>query len=358
MIKVKKHLEAINRTLPKEPSRMFKYRLDRNERNEPFSEKFIDQVKKKMSGELFMVYPEMDSVYEKMASWLKVDPAKLVLQSGSEQAIKSIFEAFINPGETVLLHFPGFAMYEVYCNMFQAKVVKQSYDSGLNFDWEAYKGMITKDIRMVVVENPNGFLGVAPSPEELKAIVDAASDKGAIALVDEAYFHFHDETFIDWVDRYDNLVVARTFSKAFGLAGLRAGYLVSQAPNIVSLKKVRPAYEMTAATALLVCELIDNIKEVTAYTAATKRNLTELREGFRKLGIATSESKANFVAARLGEAAIHDELRRVLGEKNILVRRPFREESLKEWVRISTAPPKIQKVLLDELSKILQKVER
>ncbi len=357
MIKTKKHLDVISRTLPKELSRMFKYRLDRNERNEPFSDKFIDRIRKKITGELFMVYPEMDAVYEKIALWLKIDSAKLMLQSGSEQAIKSIFEAFINPGDKVLLHFPGFAMYEVYCGMFQAKAIKQNYDSNLNFDWDLYTKQISKDIRMVVVESPNGFLGTAPSLKQIRAIADKASAEGAIALVDEAYFHFHDETVIDWVDRYDNLIISRTFSKAFGLAGLRAGYLISQASNIVSLKKVRPAYEMTAVTALLVCELIDNIEEVDSYTTATKRNLAGLRAGLLKLGIATSDSKANFVAARLGKAAIHNELRKSLGDKNILIRRPFREESLKEWVRISAAPPKIQKTLLEELSAILQKVK-
>jgi histidinol-phosphate aminotransferase len=358
MIKVKKHLETITRALPKEASRMFKHRLDRNERNEPFSDEFMERVKKKITGELFMVYPEMDPAYERISSWLKIDPACLMLQSGSEQAIKSIFEAFISPGDAVLLHFPGFAMYEVYCNMFQAKIIKQNYDSNLNFDWDRYEDSVTPAVRMVVVENPNGFLGTAPYLDKLRKIVEKSHKLGVIVLVDEAYFHFHDQTAIDWIGQYDNLIICRTFSKAFGLAGLRAGYLISQAPNITSLKKVRPAYEMTAATALLVCELIDNIKEVTSYTDATKRNLTELRKGFRKLGIDTSDSKANFVAARLGDAAIHDELRKVMATKNILIRQPFREDRLKEWVRISTASPKIQNILFEELSAILRKVKK
>lgn len=334
---------------------MFKYRLDRNERNEPFSSSFMAKIKRDITGELFMVYPEMDKVYEKMAAWLNIDPDMIMLSPGSEQAIKSVFEASISPGEKVLLHFPGFPMYEVYCRMFQAEVIRQNFDSRLNFDWDLYEKRISSNIQMAVLENPSGFLGIAPTPEKIERLVSKASKVGAIALVDEAYYHFHDETVIDLVSKYDNLIILRTFSKAFGLAGMRAGYLISQKPNVLSLKKVKPAYELTGATALVVCSLIDNFGEVASFLWHTKRNLAELRKGLDKLGVATSESKANFVAARLGERSIHDKLRRVLGEKGILIGVPFREEWLKEWVRISTAPAKVQKVLLKELGLMLQK---
>lgn len=355
MIESKPHLDALNRTLPKEPTRMFKYRLDRNERNQPFSDAFIQRIKNKISGELFMVYPEMDPIYEKMAGWLKLNTNQLMLQSGSEQAIKTIFEAFINPGDKVLLHFPGFAMYAVYCNMFQAQIVGQHYDSELKFDWNAYREKITKDIRMVVVESPNGFLGLAPSLEDLELIVDKAHKLDIIALVDEAYFHFHDITAKDWINRFDNLIISRTFSKAFGLAGLRAGYLISNEENTNNLKKVRPAYELTSMTALVLSELLDNIHEVEIYLKETKDNRDALRQGLSELGIQSSDSKANFIAARLGAARIHDELRESLGKQNILIRRPFREEWLKEWVRISTAPYDIQNTLLNELRNIVTK---
>jgi histidinol-phosphate aminotransferase len=211
---------------------------------------------------------------------------------------------------------------------------------------------------MVVVENPNGFLGICPTMVQLRRVVEKAAAAGAIALVDEAYFHFHDQTAVGWIGEFDNLIISRTFSKAFGLAGMRAGYMISGKENIESLKKVRPAYELTSATAALVCGLIDNYGEVEKYLANTKRNLADLKKELAKHGIASSDSKANFIAARLGEAAVHDELRDRLARKGILIRRPFREDHLKEWVRISTSVPAVQKTILDELGKILKGVKR
>ncbi len=355
MIEPKGHLKAIVRTKIQEPSRMFKYRLDRNERNQPFSRGFIENIKKNITDELFMMYPELDKVYAKLAEWLKLDVNQIMLHSGSEQAIKAIFETYIIPGDLVLLHSPGFAMYKVYCEMFQAHVISQYFDSELNFDWSEYNKKITKDLRMVVVENPNGFLGIAPSLEQIQMIVDKAHSLGVIALIDEAYFHFQNVSVIDWIEKYDKLIITRSFSKAFGLAGLRAGYLISQHENIYSLQRVRPAYDINCMAAFLISELLDNIDELMVYVNETKRNLVDLRKGFSEMGIPTSISKANFTAARLGNQKIHDEFREALSKQNILIRRPFREELLKEWVRISTAPQEIQNILLAELRKILNK---
>jgi histidinol-phosphate aminotransferase len=163
MIKPRPNLETLERVSAYEPSRMFKYRLDRNERNQPFSAKFIENIKEKLTGELFMVYPELDQIYSKIAEWLQVDIDHIMLHSGSEQTIKAVFETYINAGDRVLLHFPGFVMYNIYCDMFQAQVVKQYFEEDLTFDWRGYADKINEDIRMVVLENPNGFVGIAPS---------------------------------------------------------------------------------------------------------------------------------------------------------------------------------------------------
>ena len=355
MIEPKEHLKNLKRVAADEPSRMFKYRLDRNERNQPFSDRFIKGLKDDISGELFMVYPELQPIYKKIAGWLNIGTDQLMLHSSSEQAIKAIFETYIGPGEKVLLHFPGFAMYEVYCHMFQAQIVRQHFSPELDFDWETYKEKITRDIRMVVVENPNGFLGIVPSLKQLEGLIEKAQEAGAIILVDEAYYHFHDETVIDWIKRYDNLIISRTFSKAFGLAGLRCGYLISQPLNVGYLKKVRPAYELNSVAILLISKLLDNFNEVSSFIADTKKNLVALRKGLAELGIQVSDSRANFIAAKLGEQKIHDGLRDAMRDRDILIRRPFREEWLKEWVRISTAPIEIQRIFLDNLRRILTK---
>ena len=178
-IKPKRHLDSMERPESTEPSRMFKRRLDRNERNQPFSRKFVEEVKRKITDELFMVYPEMGPVYEKVAAWLGIDKENLMLHSGSEQTIKAVFETYIGAGDKILLHFPGYAMYAVYAKMFQATVRSQSYDSDLTFDWDAYCDKVDKKLRMVVIENPNGFVGTAPPQEAVEKIIKRLKDKAS-----------------------------------------------------------------------------------------------------------------------------------------------------------------------------------
>lgn len=334
---------------------MHKQRLDRNERNQPFSDEFMEHIKNRITGEIFMVYPEVEPVYEHVAEWLQIDSNRLIFHSGSSETIKSVFETYISPGDRVLLHFPGYAMYEVYCKLFQAVVVSQYFDPELQFDWEAFQEKIDNRTRMVVVENPNGFVGVAPTMAVLEGLVKKARDVGSIILVDEAYYHFHAETVAPLIDAYDNLIISRSFSKVFGIAGLRAGYLISRPENIACLRKVRPMHELTSMTALVIVELLNYPGELENYLRDTKRNLASFRQGLAALGIASSDSQANFLAVRLGEPRIHNELRAALWQQNILIRRPFREEALKEWVRIATAPPPVQEVVLGELGKILGK---
>lgn len=355
MIDPKEHLINMHRTSSfDEPTRLFKYRLDRNERNQPFSPKFLERIRGNLTDELILTYPEPGQVYKKVAEWLGVEMDRIMLHLGSEQAIKAVFETYIRPKDKVLLHFPGFAMYPVYADLFQAEVVGQHFGSDLFFNWDAYIDKIGPDIRMVVVENPNGFLGT-PIPLEalFRNLIEKARDSGTITLVDEAYFHFHNETVIDWIDEYENLIIVRTFSKAFGLAGLRIGYLVSRPENIQNLMKMKPSYEVISLAAMILCDLIDHPDEINIYLEDTKNNLAELKASLAELGIETSDSRANFLAVRLGDPKISEALRVALKKKDILIRRPFREPHLSEWVRISTSPSHVQKIMINELKAIL-----
>ena len=354
MIRPRKHLKNIYRASNRDPSRLFKLRLDRNERNQAFTPGFVDRVRNRITDELFMTYPEPALIYDKLASWLEVDSQNLLIHFGSDQAIKAVYETYIEPGDKVLLHLPGFAMYEVYCQMFQAEVLTEKYNHLLKFSWESFINKIVPGLRMVVVENPNGFLGLPVSLKTVRSILERSRQCGAFVLVDEAYYHFHQESVISWIEEFENLIISRTFSKAMGLAGLRVGYLISRPENIANLMKVRPAYEIISLTAIVVDELLAHPEEMEKYVEETKRNLSHLKKSLSHIGIESSDSKANFVTARIGPIEVHDALRNTLQAKDILIRPPFREPELREWVRISTAPIQVQMILLQDLELILK----
>ncbi len=349
MIEPKPHLKDIRRTpWGDEAPRLGKVRLDRNERNQPFSSAFMARLRERLTDELIMAYPECWPTFEKVAAHIGVPVENILLHMGSEQAIRLVFETYVRPGDRVLLHLPGYAMYPVFAKLYQAEVETQDYDSNLEFDWEAFLGRITPGLRLVVVENPNGFLGNPADLGMLERIVARAGECGALTLVDEAYYLFHRETAVPLLMDHDNLVITRSFSKAFGLAGLRAGCLVSRRENIENLTKLKPAYELTSVTAMILEELLGNPQEYESYAEETRQCLAAFKAGLEALGFATSNSVANFLTIRLGPD-LAEAWRIELAKQDMLIRRPFREEHLRDWVRISTAAPAVQEQALQVL---------
>lgn len=353
MIQPKPLIRNIVRIQEKEPSRFYKVRLDRSERTYPFSDKFIELIRKRMDGEWLMTYPEPEPLYEKFSDFLKLARKRILFNSGSDQSIKAVYEAYISEGDKILMHRPGYAMFPVYAKMFGAEVEYQDFDSGLNFDYDAYINRINSSFRMAVLENPNGFIGTAPPEQCLFRFADKCEKEGVIALVDEAYFFFHDITAAGLLGSHENLIIMRTFSKALGMAGLRAGYTLSREENIENLYKVKPMHEINGFAILAIGEILDNLDEFYSFIKETARALKFLKDGFAKLDIDTSKSVANFLAARLGKYLPGEEISSMLKKEDILLRRPFREKHLCEWTRIGTGPASYMQRLLDVIEEVI-----
>lgn len=353
MIEPKPLVAAITRVQEVEPSRLHQVRLDRNERTFPLSDAFVARVRARLDSELIVTYPEPGPLYERMASFTGQARENILFNQGSDQSIKAVYETYVSPGDTVLLHNPGYAMYPVYARMFGASVEAQDFDGDLNFDWDAYIARIRPGIRMAVLENPNGFIGVAPPWEAVVAFADACDRHGVLGVIDEAYYHFHHLTAADLIEDHENLIVVRTFSKAFGAAGLRAGYTLSQQGNISNLFKVKPMHEINSFAIAMIDTLLDDPRELDEFVSATRESLTFLSDGLNALGIATSDAVGNFLCARFGSVLDPEVLREELREQGILVRRAFREPHLCEWVRIGTAPIAEMKRVLDTAARVI-----
>lgn len=354
MISPKKSVQELVRISEKEPSRLFKQRMDRNERTYPYSEAFVNFLREQLTSELIMIYPEIEPLYEKFAKWLGVGRDQLLFHTGSDLAIKAIFETYISLGDKILLHLPGYAMYKVYANMFQAKVEFLEYDSNLNFDMGKYIEMLDGNYRMAVIENPNGFIGNKHSIEEIKRFIAKAHELGVLVLMDEAYFHFIDETTADFVAEFDNLIVVRTFSKAFGLAGLRAAYLLSQPANIQNLYRVKPMHELNAMAVVAVSALLEHEDELKKFIKETKESRNYLARELNALGIKTSDSRANFLAVKFGPEISGMKVSNYLKRFDFLIRRPFREEHLKHWSRVGTLPLEKEKEMIAHLKEFIR----
>jgi len=353
MIRPKTLLEQVQRTRDSGPSRYHKVRMDRNERTHPFSEAFVKKIRDQIDSDFLMTYPEPIPLYEKMARYLRQPQDHILFHTGSDLSIKSIFETYISPGDKILLHRPGYAMFPVYAKIFGAETEFQFFEADLVFDYDGYIESVDKTLKMAVMENPNGFIGTAPPKKKLEEFIKKCEDENVLCVVDEAYYLFNKITAIDMLDKYENLIVVRSFSKAFGLAGARGGYLVSRRENIENIFKVKPMHELTAFAILAMNELLDNPAEIEGFLAETQKDMDFLRTGLTEMGIEVSDSVCNFIAARLGKHVPVTKIKDNLEKQGILIRRPFEEAHLHEWVRLGTAPIPYETKVLYEIKQML-----
>ncbi len=192
-------------------------RLDFNENTLACSPK-VREVLGQISAGALTRYPEREPVEALVASHLGVDAGQLALTNGVDEAIHVLFETFLEPDDELLLPVPTYTMYEVYASATEARVVAAQAEDNLQFPFDRLVKAISPRTKMIAIANPNSPSGSVATREQLLVLAQRAPQ--AVLLVDEAYFHFYGESVIDLVGTVPNLMVARTFSKAYGLAGL------------------------------------------------------------------------------------------------------------------------------------------
>ncbi|EJF07767.1 PLP-dependent enzyme, histidinol-phosphate/aromatic aminotransferase or cobyric acid decarboxylase [Thiovulum sp. ES] len=337
MVKPKKNIEDLYRMRDNlSESRYSKIRLDRNERTLEFNRDILNQIKEKITDEMLMIYPEPLPLYKKMAEFEKVKISNLLFNSGSDQSIKSIFETYIEDGDEIVLHEPSYAMYSVYAKMFGATVKSINFEKDFSLDFDKMISQITLKTKMVVIENPNGFLGVEQTEENLLKLIKECEKKNILAVVDEAYFHFINTTMSKYINSFQNLIVVRTFSKAIGLASARVGYIISNETNISNLSKVKPMHELSQFAINSSIVLLDNFDLVEKNIKETLKSLEFLKTELNRLGLEYSNSVSNFLVAKL-EIKNEEEFMSELKENSILIRRNFSQEFLKDYRRIGVS---------------------
>lgn len=194
--------------------------------------------------------PMADALRQALAEYVGCRPEQVLATNGGDEILALIIQTFINPGDTVLLHVPTFDVYISNAEIGGAKVVR--FDEGPDFvhDAKAYCEEVKRlQPKLTVICNPNNPTGAIWSTEEIKAILDVAEN---LVVVDEAYIEFSGhESVVSLVDSYDNLIVVRTLSKAFGLAGCRLGYGVTNKGLIEALMLTKLYYNLNSFTQLM-----------------------------------------------------------------------------------------------------------
>jgi histidinol-phosphate aminotransferase len=290
-------------------------RLDFNENTLACSPRVCEALGRISAGSLTR-YPEREPVEAIVAAQLGLASAQLALTNGVDEAIHVLFESFLDEGDELLLPVPTYTMYEVYASATDVRVVTVLADDSLQFPFERLLAAITPRTKIIALANPNSPSGSVATRAQLLEL--AARAPHAVLLVDEAYFHFHGETVIDLIGAVPNLIVARTFSKAYGLAGLRLGLLAGPEELMRWVRRVLSPYSVNSLALACLPPALEDIAYVDWYVAEVLAARTEFEAALDLAGIRRWPSRANFVLIEIG--ALHKEFVRLMSAAGVLVR--------------------------------------
>ena len=305
-------------------------RLDFNENTLACSPRVRDALGRITAGSLTR-YPEREPVEAIVAAHLGLAPAQLALTNGVDEAIHVLFESFLDEGDELLLPVPTYTMYEVYASATDARVVSVLADDSLQFPFERLLAAITPRTKIIALANPNSPSGSVATRAQLLEL--AARAPHAVLLVDEAYFHFHGETVLDLIGKIPNLIVARTFSKAYGLAGLRLGLLAGPVALMRWVKRVLSPYSVNSLALACLPPALEDTAYLDWYVSEVLAARTEFEAALDKSGIRRWPSRANFVLIEIG--VLHKEFTRLMSAAGVLVRDRSRDPGCDGRVRIT-----------------------
>jgi histidinol-phosphate aminotransferase len=251
MIAPKPTLRQIERIAHPIPAREGKVTLERNERTVDFPPSVMEELRALMTGFVLRAYPEMDRFYDALAQWSGYSTGELLATDGADGGLHRVFATYVSPGDEVVILSPSYAMYPVYGQMYGARVRTLTFDERLELPFEQVLGAASPGTRLIALVNPNQPIECCYSLDQLRQLAARCAERDILLLVDEAYYHFCDITAAPLIRECDHVIVARTFSKAFGLAGLRIGYLMAAAPTINALRALKPIYEINHLNAAI-----------------------------------------------------------------------------------------------------------
>jgi histidinol-phosphate aminotransferase len=353
MPKPKKALADLSRTKPPQYSRHDYLRLDMNEGVPGLPSSFVKGTLTGIDGKWLATYPEYHTLEGKLAVHNGFAPENLILSNGSDGAIKYIFDAYVSPGDRILLPDPTFAMYPVYCRMFEAEPLVVPYRPDLSFPWQEFLDQMAPGVRLAVVVNPNNPTGSALPASRIIEMIRHAARYKILLLVDEAYFYYYPETVIQAVKEFENLIVLRTFSKLCGMAALRLGYAAACPAVIENLRKVRPTFDINGLAVLFGAKLLEEPAIIQGLIHAAREGKDFLMQKLSEAGIPYVAGEANFVLI-----GCHDRVNDIvsgLAAAKILVSGGFRHDFLKDYVRVTVGNREVMEYFWEKFIEVWYK---
>ena len=272
---------------------------------------------------------------------------RLVLGNGSNDVLELVARAVLGPGSSAVFSQHAFAVYPLATIGAGARCIEvAAVDYG--YDLDAMARAVQDDTRVIFVANPNNPTGTFIEGERIARFLAEIPDD-VLVVLDEAYTEYlapeqrYDS--LSWLEQYPNLLVTRTFSKAYGLAGLRVGYGVGNAEVIDLMNRVRQPFNVSSIALAAAVAALDDEEFLARSAEINQRGMKQLTDAFAERGLEWIPSAGNFVTVRVGDAAA---VNQALLRQGVIVR-PIAGYGMPEWLRVSIGLPEENARFIDAL---------
>lgn len=345
MIKPKKSVEEMNGYFVPLYENAYDIKIDSNENNYGPSPMVIAALKNCDYKDISF-YPFYGELSQKIADFYGFNIENIKVTNGADEALQGIIQTYIEENDTLLTLNPSFEMPNIYATIQGAIIKKVEFEEKWIFPINTFIENITDDVKIIYLSSPNNPTGNIIEEKDLIRIIEKAQNK--VIIIDETYANYSGISYKEYVKKYDNIFITRSFSKDFALAGMRLGCVISNEENIKNLKKVISPFSVNTfamkagISALSDISYFENIKKE---ILSSKK---ELKSFFENLNFKVYDSKANFLLIECKEKAefIYEKLRK----ENIAIKLFKKGSYLENHIRI-TIPTKIG---VKKIKKLLQ----
>jgi histidinol-phosphate aminotransferase len=305
---------------PTSEGREKKLRLDFNENTSGCSPAVRRAISRIPAKHLAM-YPDYRPASRRLARYFGVRVEELLLANGADDALRALFDAFVEEGSRILICEPTFPMYRYYAEIFGARIDVLRYNADMKFPLRDVVAALRKKPRVLFIANPNNPTGTLLQRASIRTILKAATHTAVV--IDEAYAEFSRVTVVPWIRRYPQLFVVRTFSKVAGLAGLRLGAVLARADSLDFLRRAMPPFPVNVAALVAAMAAVQDSRSMRRYVNEVNRLLEWLSAELSRIGVKTYPSAGNFLLADFGPNG--PALFKRLEQQGILLRERSRE---------------------------------
>jgi histidinol-phosphate aminotransferase len=298
-------------------------RLDRNEKVDVWPRQMLADIFLNKPDWFLSVYPESTRLYEKLARFHGVEVSEILLTSGIDGGLKTIYEIMTEPGDLVGVAAPTYVMYQIYAQLFQVQFKEIHYTKERIFDMKQFDEFLEQRPTVFFLPNPNQPIESSFTLSELEEFARKTLGKNCLLVIDEAYHLFGSVSAVELIRKYENIVIARTFSKGFGVPSIRLGYLISNAENMNILAKTRFAHESNSLSNAVAEYLLDNYSMVELYNTEVINSREEIKVTLADLGIPAYGKTGNYLLLDLGNPARAREYATALRDQKIYIKGPW-----------------------------------